>query len=120
MIRLVNADSQEVFKHGALTVTAFGLARIQPWAFIARGNGGSSVRVLHPKYNMSFRELVWFAAQINSQRWRFFYARMAIMGRLARLKVTSPAAPLFDTGPTIAERALAYRKTLDTLSQYAE
>ena len=38
---------------------------------IVRGNGGSAVRVLVPRFNMSVRELIWFAAQINAQRWRF-------------------------------------------------
>lgn len=116
VIRLVDADIQEVFPHGGITVTAFGLANIQPWAFVARGNGGSSVRVLLPKYRMSFRELTWFTAQINVQRWRFFYARMAILGRLARLKVRTPAMPLPDSGPSLAEKALTYRAILDDLS----
>ena len=117
IIRLVDADANEVFPDGGITVTAFGLASVQPWPFIARGNGGSSVRVLIPRYKMSLRELSWFAAQINSQRWRFFYARMAIKGRLARLKVRSPLNHMPDVGPTIAERAIIYQKTLFDLSQ---
>ena len=72
IVRLVAKVDDEAFEDGGLTVTAFGTAAIQPWPFMARGNGGSSVRVLLPKYNMSFRELAWFAAQINNQRWRFF------------------------------------------------
>ena len=78
IIRLVSDVEGEVFENGAITVTCFGRASIQPWRFMARGNGGSAVRVLIPKYRMSFSELVWFAAQINMQRWRFFYGRMAI------------------------------------------
>lgn len=117
VIRLVDAEPQEIFPYGAITVTAFGLANVQPWAFVARGNGGSSVRVLIPKYQMSLRELIWFASQINSQRWRFFYARMAIKGRLARLKVRTPPTYLPDSGQSIAERALIYKTALDDLSR---
>lgn len=119
IVRLVKAETEEIFPAGGLTVTAFGLARVQPWPFAARGNGGSSVRVLLPKYKMTFRELVWFAAQINSQRWRFFYARMAIKGRLARLKVRSPLSPMPDCQPTIAERVKICQGTLERLSQFS-
>lgn len=90
IIRLVEEEEAELFEHGAITVTAFGQACIQPWPFIARGNGGSSVRVLIPRYRMSFADLLWFTAQINAQKWRFFYARMAIKSRIERLFVTSP------------------------------
>ena len=76
---------------GCITVSAFGTAYIQPWKFIARGNGGSAVRVLRPKFRMTTRELFWFAAQINSQKWRFSYARMAIKSRLERLEVEAPS-----------------------------
>jgi type I restriction enzyme M protein len=99
IVRLVEADDDnQVFASGALTVTAFGLCCVQPWPFLARGNGGSAVRVLLPKYRMSFAELVWFAAQINMQRWRFGYARMAIASRIRRLVVRSPMAHLATAG----------------------
>ncbi len=120
VIRLVDPEPQEVFPDGGLTVTAFGLANVQPWAFVARGNGGSSVRVLTPKYKMSVRELLWFVSQINSQRWRFFYARMAIKGRLSRLKVKSPPMSMPDIGLSIAERTNTYKKMLDALSQMTD
>lgn len=35
-------------------------------------------------------ELFWFIAQINSQKWRFTYARQAIKSRLTKLSLTSP------------------------------
>lgn len=117
IIRMIDANPKEVFPQGGLTVTAFGLACIQPWTFVARGNGGSSVRVLIPKYAMSFRELLWFAAQINVQRWRIFYARMAIKGRLARLTVRTPPVSMPDRGATIAERAAICKQTLDSLGK---
>lgn len=103
IIRLVDAQPDQVFE-GGITVTAFGQAYVQPWPFIARGNGGSSVRVLVPRFNMSFRELLWFAAQINAQRWRFFYARMSIKSRLERLVIASPPQRLPDNGLSIAGR----------------
>lgn len=116
IIRLVDAEEGEVFTGGAITVTAFGQAYVQPWQFMARGNGGSSVRVLIPKFKMSFNDLVWFASQINAQRWRFFYARMAIKSRIARLSVTSPPNKLEDSGKLISERVREFRKNLVDLS----
>ena len=104
IVRLVHADASEVFLSGGITVTAFGHAFVQPWPFVARGNGGSAVRVLLPRFDMSVRELIWFAAQINSQRWRFLYSRMAIQSRLKRLVVTGPKTRMKDHELSIAER----------------
>ena len=119
IIRLVDTDEEEVFEGGAITVTAFGQAYVQPWSFVARGNGGSSVRVLIPKYKMGFNDLVWFASQINAQRWRFFYGRMAIKSRLIRLEVTSPPEKLNDSGKTIYSRIHEFRDNLIELSGIA-
>ncbi|MGH4027289.1 MAG: N-6 DNA methylase, partial [Pseudonocardiaceae bacterium] len=96
IVGLVHPVPGELFSTGAITVTAFGQAFVQPWPFMARGNGGSSVRVLIPRFRMSFRELLWFASQLNLQRWRFFYARMAIKSRIVRLKVEVPTAAIPD------------------------
>ena len=119
IVRLVSEVSDQCFNDGAITVTAFGTACVQPWRFMARGNGGSSVRVLVPKYNMSFRELVWFAAQINSQKWRFFYARMAIMSRLKRLQVSSPLQRLKDDGDNVAVNIKNFHTSLESFSRLA-
>jgi type I restriction enzyme M protein len=116
IIRLVEEEESETFHNGAITVTAFGQAYVQPWPFMARGNGGSSVRVLIPKYKMGFNDLVWFASQINAQRWRFFYARMAIKSRLVRLEVTSPPRKLSDKGKNISQRLNEFRGNLIELS----
>lgn len=89
VVGLVAEDGIELCD-GCITVSAFGTAYLQPWNYMARGNGGSSVRVLVPKYRMTVKELFWFIAQINSQRWRFTYARQAIKSRLIKLKLTSP------------------------------
>lgn len=70
----------------------------------ARGNGGSAVRVLVPKYKMTYSELVWFAAQINMQRWRFFYGRMAIQKRLKQLSLKAPNQKIKDGENTITKK----------------
>ena len=119
IIRLIDADEQEQFPDGGITVTAFGLAALQPWPFFARGNGGSSVRVLQPKFRMSVREMLWFVSQINIQRWRFFYARMAIKSRLERLTVTAPPSALVDTNATLKQRIDEFTGHLATLSELA-
>ena len=107
IIRLVNDVEGEVFAEGGITVTCFGQACIQPWRFMARGNGGSAVRVLIPKYKMNYAELVWFAAQINMQRWRFFYGRMAILKRLKNIELTTPPYALVDKGMSISDKIKA-------------
>jgi hypothetical protein len=118
IIRLIEPnEDDELFDGGGITVTAFGQAYLQPWPFVARGNGGSAVRVLTPKYRMTLRELIWFAAQINAQRWRFFYARMAIKSRLERLGITSPPNRLSDQGASFYERAKEFKENLLRLSQ---
>lgn len=116
IVRLVDADDAELFEYGGITVTAFGQAYVQPWPFIARGNGGSSVRVLIPKYKMTFNELVWFASQINAQKWRIFYARMSIKSRLENLEVVSPSHELPDAGDHIYTRIKAFKLQLLKLS----
>ncbi|MCM1385746.1 MAG: N-6 DNA methylase [Bacillus sp. (in: Bacteria)] len=106
IIRLVNDVEGEVFKQGAITVTCFGQACVQPWRFMARGNGGSAVRVLIPKYKMTYSEMVWFAAQINMQRWRFFYGRMAIQKRLKQLNLKAPSQKIEDGENNIAKKIM--------------
>jgi type I restriction-modification system DNA methylase subunit len=116
IVRLVTPLAGEVFGEGGITVTAFGRAFVQPWPFVARGNGGSAVRVLLPRFNMSFRELVWFCCQINLQRWRFSYARMAIKSRLERLVIESPAERLMDDEPSLARKVLDFANMLSRFS----
>jgi predicted RNA methylase len=116
IIRLVEPNQVECFMHGGITVTAFGQAAVQPWQFLARGNGGSAVRVLIPKFNMGFPELVWFAAQINIQKWRFFYARMAIKSRLQDVLVSSPKSKILRRMRTVAEDIQAFNHTLNDFS----
>ena len=115
IVRLVDDVSGEVFARGGITVTCFGQACVQPWRFMARGNGGSSVRVLTPRYRMSFSELAWFAAQINLQRWRFFYGRMAIKKRLFGLRLNAPPRPLPDAGVSIAGKIRKLSAEMDSV-----
>jgi type I restriction enzyme M protein len=112
IVRLVDAEVSEIFECGGITITAFGQAYVQPWPFVARGNGGSSVRVLIPKFKMTFNDLVWFASQINAQRWRIFYARMAIKSRLEQLEITSPPHRIKDKGDSIASRVKSFKNKL--------
>lgn len=117
VIRLVSDEENEVFESGGITVTAFGQAYVQPWRFMARGNGGSSVRVLIPKYKMSFNELCWFASQINIQKWRFFYGRMAIKSRLEKLIVSSPQKALAEGELTISKKISGLKDKLEQLGK---
>ncbi len=118
IIRLVAEDENELFDEGAITITAFGQAYIQPWKFMARGNGGSSVRVLIPRYKMSFNELLWFATQINIQKWRFFYGRMAIKSRLERMEISAPSSIINDSGETVFTRINEFRNKLFELTEF--
>lgn len=115
IIRLVNDVKDEVFQQGAITVTCFGQACIQPWRFMARGNGGSAVRVLIPKYKMTYSELAWFAAQINMQRWRFFYGRMAIQKRLKQLIINAPVQKIEDRDSSIADKIRKLSRTFSNI-----
>lgn len=114
IVSLVDPVANEVFPDGGITVTAFGQAALQPWPFVARGNGGSSVRVLVPRFKMSARELIWFVGQINEQRWRFFYARMAIKGRLQsdKFRLKSPPVAMLDKGNSISKKVAQFTAVL--------
>jgi len=114
---MVSDENGEIFSNGAITVTAFGQAYAQPWRFMARGNGGSAVRVLIPRYKMSFNEMLWFAAQINIQKWRFFYGRMAIKSRLSKLSISAPHVPLDDNDLSIQQKISKLRDNLDYLGR---
>jgi hypothetical protein len=118
IIRLVDCEEDEVFFDGGITITAFGQAYIQPWPFMARGNGGSAVRVLKPKFRMNINELIWFASQINAQKWRFFYGRMAIKSRLERLEIASPKKHIKNDNNTIKDKFIEFKNTLFDLTDY--
>ena len=114
VVGLVACSDTELCE-GCITVSAFGTAYLQPWHYMARGNGGSSVRVLVPKYKMTIRELFWFVAQINSQKWRFTYARQAIKKRLEKLEITTPPSRLNEPLDLVC-RINDFKKRLSELS----
>jgi len=118
VIRLVEREEVEIFENGGITITAFGQAYIQPWPFLARGNGGSAVRILIPKFKMGINELIWFAAQINAQRWRFFYGRMAIKSRLERLEITGPSKIIGNGDMSVKKKFTEFKKTLYDLCEF--
>lgn len=94
IVDLVSAPESEIYDTPHVTISGFGQAYIQPWRFCARGNGGSAVRVLTPRFSMTPAELMWIVGQINAQRWRFHYGRMATVERLNRLRVDPPPVDL--------------------------
>jgi len=114
VVGLVNPPPVEVYDTPCITVTAFGQAHIQPWRFGARGNGGSAVRVLEPRFPMSVSELLWYAGQINYQKWRFHYGRMAIISRLKDLEV-DPYPNYAPEELNLAERILTFADEMSKL-----
>lgn len=110
----VEAPEDEVYSEPRVSVSCFGPASVQPWCFCARGNGGSAVRVLTPRFALTVPELLWFVGQINSQRWRFHFGRMALPERLGRLEVDPPPEGLMPLAP-FKEKLLTFREDLDRL-----
>lgn len=98
IVGMVQPPEDEIYDTPCVTMTAFGQAAVQPWKFCARGNGGSAVRVLKPAQKMTLAQMLWVTGQLNSQRWRFHYGRMATKGRLETLKITPPLKNLDDAG----------------------
>jgi len=66
---------------------------------------------------MTFAELSWFVSQINMQRWRFFYGRMAIKSRISKLVVSSPKIHMPDGNITICEKIKKLKEKIEELSQ---
>jgi len=85
---------EEIFAEACATITGFGQAYIQPWRFCARGGAGSAPHVLRPKFALTLAELFWFVGQLNEQKWRIYYGRMASKKRLALIEVDPPPAQL--------------------------
>lgn len=116
IVGFVEVPDDETYDCPCITVTAFGQACIHPWRFCARGNGGSAVRVLIPRFPMSVATLLWFVAQINAQRWRFHYGRMATGPRLKLLQVDPPPQNLQPVD-ALGQRLQRLRPHLDALWQ---
>lgn len=82
VIGFINSSKDELFPKYSITVSAFCKAHIQPFNFVARGNGGSSVKVLIPINKMDLLELLWYQLEIDKQNWRFSYGKMISKSRL--------------------------------------
>ena len=115
VVGMVEPPIDEIYTTPLITVTAFGHAVLQPWKFCARGNGGSAVRVLQPACRMSIAEMLWFVGQVNAQRWRFHYGRMATKERLGNLEVVPPPVDLDPIGDVTA-RVRRFREDLQRLA----
>lgn len=63
---------------------------------------------------MTISELVWFAGQINAEKWRIFYARMASMKRLALYEVDPPPITL----PMMARFSGSLRRFRDRIEEF--
>lgn len=76
-------SDRELMSAPSIAVNGFGYATVQLTPYVGAGNGGVYVSALVPKDSeMSVDELVYYAAQINIQSWRFSYGRRAIKPRL--------------------------------------
>ena len=115
VVGMVEPPESEIYITPHVTITAFGQAALQPWKFCARGNGGSAVRVLRPVFRMTVADLVWFIGQVNEQRWRFHYGRMATRERLNMLEVIHPPKVLGQIGD-VAARVKRFRRDLARLA----
>ena len=115
IVDMVEPPIAEIYSTPRFTVTAFGHAALQPWEFCARGNGGSAVRVLRPKCRVSLTEMLWFIGQVNAQRWRFHYGRMASKGRLERLEILPPRRNLRPIG-NLEAKVKRFRYDVERLS----
>jgi type I restriction-modification system DNA methylase subunit len=114
IVSFIHPPDDEIHDTPQIAVTGFGQAYLQPWRFAARGNGGSAVRILTPRFSMTMEELFWMVSQINAQKWRFHYGRMAIQPRLRGLEVDPPPSKL-PTIPSLAGRLRTFKKNLASL-----
>jgi hypothetical protein len=80
-------NGERTFTGRAICVSAFCEATVQEPTFLPRGNGGSGMVVLIPEEEMNKEELFYYAAQINKQRWRFSFGRMANPDRIKKLEI---------------------------------
>ncbi len=80
-------DNDRVFTKKGICFSSFGEVTIQEPPFLPRGNGGSGLLVLLPRKNMVDEELYSYAAQLNLQKWRFSFSRMAIQRRIKNIEL---------------------------------
>ncbi len=78
-------DENLIYKIPCITVSSFGQANVQITPFVARSHG--AVLVLIPKRDLSLRQLLYYASQINLNKWRFSYGRWVTKKRLLKLEI---------------------------------
>lgn len=80
--------NDRVFEGRNISVSAFCEAIYQRETFLARGNGGSGLIVLEPKFFLSDEEMMFYTAYINAFiSWRFNYGRMVTLERMKKMKI---------------------------------
>lgn len=85
--------TDKVFKKGTISVSAFCDAIVHYSTYLPRGNGGSGLIVLEPKCFLTDKQLLTYAATINSSlKWKYSYGRMVTKKRLEKEKI-----PVYDT-----------------------
>lgn len=80
-------EGDKVFYKKGICLTSFWEALIHTPPFLPRGNGWSWLLILIPKKEMSDEELYSYASQLNLQKWRFSFSRMAISRRVEKLQI---------------------------------
>lgn len=76
-----------VFLKSGICVSSFCEATVHNPPFLPRGNGGSGLIVLLPKAPLSLESLYYYAAQINTHKWRFSFGRMVTSERIKNLEL---------------------------------
>lgn len=81
-------EDDKVFMSPCITISAFCEAIVQNEPFVARGNGGSGLSILEPKFEMPSELLLEYASYINEYcSWKFCYGRMVTIERLKKIKI---------------------------------
>jgi len=78
-------DKEIIYNKPCITISSFGNANVQITPFVARSHG--AVIVLKPKKEMSLKQLLFYASQINFHNWRFSYGRWVTKKRLLKLEI---------------------------------
>ncbi len=78
-------EKKLIYNKPCITLSSFGKANVQITPFVARSHG--AVLVLTPKKEMSLKQLLYYASQINMHNWRFSYGRWVTKKRLLKLEI---------------------------------
>lgn len=79
-------EKDRVFRKDCICISAFCEATVQKAPFIARGNGGSGLKILIPNDKISMDDLLLVASYINkAHQWKYNYGRMITKERLRKI-----------------------------------